>query len=127
MSHFPVGPRPLTGSDAEQRLFVNRVAELGHLERAARLDFNVLVIGERGIGSTSLLRRHQRHLEDAGRSSHYVAAAGIDDLSELVAAIRVAVAVRRAPCAEVHTLCVSRLRMVLKSSYGKVIPIRSET
>ena len=90
-----LGQRPLTGSDADRKLFVNRTAELGHLQRAAQLDFNVLVLGERGIGLTSLLRQHQRYLEDADRPSHYAGAAVISDLPGLVETIRIAVTGRR--------------------------------
>ena len=80
--------RPLTGSDADRKLFVNRTAELGHLQRAAQFDFNVLLLGERGIGLTSLMHQHQRELNDSGRSSFYVNAGQVDDLSQLATAIR---------------------------------------
>ena len=57
----------MTGSQADGRLFVGREAELRRLERAAQLDFNVLALGERGIGLTSLIGQHQRRMEEAGR------------------------------------------------------------
>ena len=40
----------MTGSKVDGRLFVGREVELRRLGRAAQLDFNVLVLGERGIG-----------------------------------------------------------------------------
>ena len=89
--------RPLSGSDADRGLFVDRTADLGHLERSAQLDFNVLVLGERGIGSTSLVRQHQRRLEDTGRASYYINAGWAEDVTELVADIRIAVDGPRPP------------------------------
>ena len=92
-----ISQRPLTGSETDCRLFVNRAAELGHLERAAELGFNVLALGERGIGITSLMYQHQRHLQDSGRTCHYVRAAKPKKFADLVALIRIAVEGRRPP------------------------------
>ena len=83
--------RPLSGSDTDRELFVDRSAELGHLERSARLGFNVLVLGERGMGSTSLVLQHQRRLQDAGLDGYYVNGGWAEDITELVAEIRIAV------------------------------------
>lgn len=83
--------RPLSGSDADRGLFVNRTSELSHLERSAQLGFNVLVLGERGMGVTSLVRQYQRRLQDAGRAGHYVNGGWAEEVSELVAEIRVVV------------------------------------
>ena len=87
-----LGQRPLTGSAADRVLFVNRIAELGHLKRSADLGFNVLVLGERGMGVTSLVLQHQRCLEEADRSGYYVTAGRVEDIVGLVAAVRVVVA-----------------------------------
>ena len=100
--------RPLTGSDADRGLFVDRTAELGHLERSAQLDFNVLVLGERGMGSTSLVRQHQRRLEDTGRASYYINAGRAEDMTELVKEIRLSVAGPRPPGDQL-ALAVSRV------------------
>ncbi len=89
--------RPLTGSDADRRLFVDRSAEMGHLARAAELEFNVLVLGERGSGVTSLMYQHQRRLQDSSRSAHYARAARTDKLADLITVIRIAVEGPRAP------------------------------
>ena len=86
-----ISQRPLTGSEADHRLFVNRSAELARLERAAELGFNVLVLGERGIGMTSLMYQHQRRLHDTGRTCHYARAAKPDKLADLTTLIRMAV------------------------------------
>lgn len=83
--------RPLSGSDADRGLFVDRTSELSHLERSAQLGFNVLVLGERGVGATSLVRQHQRRLEDTGRASHYVNGGWAEEVPEIGAEIRIAV------------------------------------
>lgn len=57
--------RPLSGSDADTALFVDRERELDAILRGSRLDFNVLVLGERGSGRSSLLRQVARRLGDA--------------------------------------------------------------
>ena len=43
------------------------------------------------MGSTSLVRQHQRRLEDTGRAAYYVNGGRAEDMTELVAEIRVAV------------------------------------
>lgn len=89
--------RPLSGSDADRPLFIDRTVELGHLERSAQLDFNVLVLGERGMGATSLVLQHQRRLEDAGREGYYVNAGWAENLGELIEEVRIAVEGSRPP------------------------------
>ena len=79
--------RPLTGSKADGRLFVGRDVELRRLERAAQLDFNVLALGERGVGLTSLMRRHQRRMEDAGRRCFYLSGTKIEGSEQVFDAI----------------------------------------
>ena len=80
--------RPLTGSKADGRLFVGRDAELRRLERAAQLDFNVLALGERGIGLTSLIRQHQRRMEEAGRPCFYMSGTKIKSSEQVFEAIQ---------------------------------------
>lgn len=92
-----ISQRPLTGSDADRRLFVDRSAEIGHLTRAAELGFNVLVLGERGSGVTSLMYQHQRRLQDSSRSVHYASAIRTDKLADLITVIRIAVEGLRGP------------------------------
>ena len=86
-----INQRPLTGSEADRRLFVNRSAELAHLERAAELGFNILALGERGAGMTSLMYQHQRGLQNSGRTCHYARAAKPEKLVDLATLIRMAV------------------------------------
>lgn len=92
-----ISQRPLTGSDADRRLFVGRSAEMGHLTRAAELGFNVLVLGERGSGITSLMHQHQRSLQDSNHPVHYVRASRTDKLADLITVIRIAVEGPRGP------------------------------
>ncbi len=87
--------RPLTGSDLDRALFVNRDDELEHLERAAHLSFNVLLLGERGSGLTSLLQQHLRRLEELEIPAFYVAGTSAETLEEIVDAIRIGLIGRR--------------------------------
>ncbi len=82
--------RPLTGSDLDQRLFAGRGPEVSQIGRAAALGFNVLVLGDRGSGRTSLLRQAQRQLEDQGAATVFVDAQSWLDPFDLVLAIRAA-------------------------------------
>jgi energy-coupling factor transporter ATP-binding protein EcfA2 len=52
-----IGGRPLLGTRADDKLFVNRADELAQLERSCELEVNTLVVGERGSGKSSLLNR----------------------------------------------------------------------
>lgn len=79
--------RPLTASDADSRLFVGRQAELRRLGRSAGLDFNVLVLGERGIGVTSLIAQHQRRLKEAGRRCLYLSGVKVKNSGQVYDAI----------------------------------------
>ncbi len=89
--------RPLTRGDVDRDLFVGREGELARLDRAARLGLNVLVLGARGSGVTSLLSQHARQLEDAGQRVGLVGGAAAESLSELATAIRIGVEGRRPP------------------------------
>jgi hypothetical protein len=87
--------RPLTGSDADRALFTNRHSELERLEQAAKLDFNVLLLGERGSGVTSVMQQHLRRLREQGRAAFYVSAVRAESLAEALDAIRIGVLGRR--------------------------------
>ena len=89
--------RPLTRGDVDRDLFVGREGELARLDRAARLGLNVLVLGARGSGVTSLLSQHARQLEDAGQRVGLVGGAAAESLSELATAIRIGLEGRRPP------------------------------
>lgn len=87
--------RPLTRGDVDRDLFVGREAELARLDRAISAGLNVLVLGARGAGVTSLLSQHARQLEDAGQRVGLVGGAAAESLSELATAIRIGVEGRR--------------------------------
>ena len=70
--------RPLTASDADNRLFANRSDELKRVCRALDLGLNVYVWGARGTGRTSLLHQVQRLRPD----SRYVRLEGYKNLTE---------------------------------------------
>ncbi|MPZ53713.1 MAG: ATP-binding cassette domain-containing protein [Acidimicrobiia bacterium] len=63
--------RPLTASDADQKLFVDR-SDLGTVTTAVQLGLNTFLAGPAGSGKTTLLRALQRKLEDAGEEVKYV-------------------------------------------------------
>lgn len=60
--------RPLLDSAADAALFVGRQGELDRLERATRAGLNTVVVGERGVGVTSLVHALARQLRDRGGS-----------------------------------------------------------
>jgi hypothetical protein len=49
--------RPLLDTKADERYFVNRSDEMEAAQRAVRHEINTLVVGPRGVGKTSFLRR----------------------------------------------------------------------
>ncbi|MGI8633308.1 MAG: AAA family ATPase [Solirubrobacterales bacterium] len=90
-----ISQRPLQPTAADATLFVDRASELERLARSVRHRFNSLVLGERGSGKTSLLRRLQGQLADQGVASRFVEASGATTVEELVDLIYEAVHGRR--------------------------------
>lgn len=90
-----IGQRPLQASAADAALFVDRENELEKLSRAVRHGFNSLVLGERGAGKTSLLRRFERQLDEAGIECRFVEASGAATVPELIELVYEAVHGRR--------------------------------
>lgn len=82
-----------TAADAE--LFVDRAGELEKLSRAVRHGFNSLVLGERGVGKTSLLRRFERQLVADDAKCRFVEASGATTVPELIEIVHEAVHGRR--------------------------------
>ena len=70
--------RPLSASDADSELFVDRSDELKRIGRALDLGFNVYVWGSRGSGRTSFLRQIQRLRPE----SRYARFEGLDKLQD---------------------------------------------
>lgn len=79
--------RPLTSSDADAELFVDREEEIRRIERSVELRANVLVVGPPGSGKTSLLRRLQGRSRDAGDEWVYVDCSPWKELEHALAAI----------------------------------------
>jgi energy-coupling factor transporter ATP-binding protein EcfA2 len=84
--------RPLTSSKLDGELFVPRPEPMAAILRSLALGSNVLLVGRRGSGKTSLLRRLHANLEaDSDRAKvAYVDAAPWRELREIVLAIRAA-------------------------------------
>jgi len=76
--------RPLSGSSVDQALFINRARELDELRRAVRHRFNVLLLGDRGAGKTSLLRRLAFDLNRETRSIEVIDATAAQDAMAVI-------------------------------------------
>lgn len=70
--------RPLTASDADHDLFVDRTSELRRVDRALDLGLNAYVYGLRGSGRTSFLRQVERGRPEA----RYVRLEGFETLED---------------------------------------------
>lgn len=80
--------RPLSASDVDASLFVGRVSELEHLQRAYRLSFNTLLLAERGAGTTTLVRHLERLLNTQGVRTCYCDVAGVTTANEFIATLQ---------------------------------------
>jgi Cdc6-like AAA superfamily ATPase len=89
-----VAGRPLFDNEADAALFVLPDA-WGPLVRAIDHQLNVLVVGPRGIGKTTLLRQMQKTLRERGERVAYVDATALDDAPQLAARLRATLASRR--------------------------------
>jgi DNA-binding transcriptional ArsR family regulator len=83
-----ISQRPLSGSDADRRLFVDRAEETAAVLRALDLGFNVLVVGDPKSGRTSLLRHVERLVGDSVRRTAFVDALSHAGLPGLLEALR---------------------------------------
>jgi len=90
-----ISQRPLQATAADAELFVDRAPELEKLSRAVRHGFNSLVLGERGVGKTSLLRHFERQLTEADVDCRFVEASGATTVPELIELVHEAVHGRR--------------------------------
>jgi hypothetical protein len=80
--------RPLLDTRRDAQLFVNREHELGLLERAVARDFNVLLLGDRGTGKTSLLRRLGVSLRESGTPFVFIQGSLVSDAKNLLDLLR---------------------------------------
>lgn len=84
-----LSPRPLLDTDPDAELFAGRDEALSRVLTAAGAALNVLVVGERGAGKTSLLRQAARRLRGQGVDVAFVdgrGATGLVSLLDLVTA-----------------------------------------
>lgn len=80
--------RPLTATSRDKPLFVNRVEEAAAVNESVAAGINVLVLGERGSGKTSLLRSLSRGLEEGGWRAVFVEGSLAKSPVELLTLIR---------------------------------------
>jgi len=85
-----ISQRPLSGSDADQRLFSDRRDETQAALRALDLGFNVLALGDPKSGRTSFLRHVERAAADGGRVTAFVDAQAYETMIDLVRALQAA-------------------------------------
>lgn len=90
-----ISQRPLQATAADAGLFVDRGSELEKLARAVRHGFNTLMLGERGSGKTSLLRRFEADLGGDGVECRFVEASGATSIAELIDLLYLAIHGRR--------------------------------
>src|SRR4051812_6376850 len=83
--------RPLLDTAADAQLFVDRKDELDRLLRALRSDLNTLVVGDRGMGKTSLLRHAAYKLREEEEPVVFVDAGLATSLGDLLVAIQDAI------------------------------------
>ena len=84
--------RPLTTSEADQALFVNRTSEVHTIVSSVELGLNAFVSGTAGSGKTSLLRHVERTLESGGTAVVYVNVGAAQSVGEAIGSIARAIA-----------------------------------
>lgn len=97
--------RPLYDNLADSQFFVPP-AQWDPLVRALERGLNAAVIGDRGVGKTTLLRQLQRTLRDSGERVVFVDATAVTDALEIATRIRDAVGGQPSPVAEGATAAV---------------------
>lgn len=87
-----LSPRPLLDTEPDGRLFAGRGRELDRIVAAARDGLDALVVGGRGAGKTSVLRRATMLLRDDGIDAAFVDGRGADGLEPLLSLVTAALA-----------------------------------
>jgi hypothetical protein len=96
--------RPLLGSQHDAALFVGREGELEQLHRAASAGLNSVVVGQRGVGATTLVHALVRRLHAGERLTAVVApCGGTRSVQEVLARVVHSVAASTAAPAMVAT------------------------
>lgn len=80
--------RPLLDTAPDAKLYIDRGRLLERVSGAAEDGLNVLVLGERGAGKTSLLRQAAAKLREAGKIAIFADVALGEDASEVLELIR---------------------------------------
>src|SRR5450755_2294361 len=79
--------KPLLDTTADAELFVEP-AVLGRIDAALRSGLNVAILGQRGIGKTTLARQLTRRLREHGKPVAFVSAEPASDAADALASIR---------------------------------------
>ena len=79
--------RPLSATEADAALFLDRERELAALRRAVQLRLNSLLLGDTGAGKTSLVHQLERALAADGVTAVHVDGGAATSGADLVAAI----------------------------------------
>lgn len=79
---IPLSQRPLTASQTDSRLFVDREDECRRLHAALDLGLNVLVLGESGTGKTSLIRQVLARMDNVRTT--FLSARSTSDPAQLI-------------------------------------------
>lgn len=75
--------RPLSASSADAALFVGREREIDKILRAVRLNLNCLVLGDKGVGKTTILHQVERRLREDDVAVRFVGAGTVEDTQGL--------------------------------------------
>src|SRR3954454_22437965 len=85
MSYAPrLSPRPLLATEADQSLFIDREDETSRIMKALASSLNTLVVGEAGIGKSSLLHHVESRLRLLERPAVFVRGEPESDLAGLL-------------------------------------------
>lgn len=79
-----ISQRPLQATAVDAAMFVDRAVEVEKLTRAVRHGFNSLVLGDRGSGKTSLLRRFEHQLAQDNIDYRFVESSGATTAADLI-------------------------------------------
>jgi len=104
-----IGTRPLYDNLADAERFVPPPAWPATL-RAVERRLNVVLLGPRGVGKTSLLRRLQLAMRDSEKPATYVDATAVEDVLELAARIRDALLGQPSPIAATANMTAEAFR-----------------
>jgi hypothetical protein len=104
MRYAPLlSPRPLLATEADQSLFVDREDETSRIIKALASSLNILVVGEDGIGKSSLLHHVESRLRLLERPALFVRGEPESDLAGLLERLEAALLEREGTVSERST------------------------